>query len=96
MTKFFPLLLTILIVAACHAKQKTAALVSNKTSTAAAQDKVHSRKRQSDKYKGKGKSKGKSTNGRKCPADKITIGGQDVLVILNMMGAEGEAGATDN
>ena len=33
--------------------------------------------------------------GRKCPADKVTVGGRDVLEILNMMDAKRDAGATD-
>jgi len=33
--------------------------------------------------------------GRKCPADKITVGGRDVLEILGMLGARRSAGATD-
>ena len=33
--------------------------------------------------------------GRKCPADKVTVGGRDVLDILEMLGAKRTAGATD-
>jgi hypothetical protein len=33
--------------------------------------------------------------GRKCPADKVTVGGRDVLEILEMLGAGRDAGATD-
>jgi len=33
--------------------------------------------------------------GRKCPADKVTVGGRDVLEILKMLGARRDAGATD-
>ena len=87
MTKILALLLTVLTVTACHAERQTAASSSDITTPAVVQDKEHGRKRQSDKGNGRG---------RKCPADKVTIGGQDVPVILNMMGAEGEAGATDN
>ena len=33
--------------------------------------------------------------GRKCPADKVSVGGRDVLEILRMLGARLDAGATD-
>ncbi len=33
--------------------------------------------------------------GRQCPADKISVGGRDVLEILNLLGAKRDAGATD-
>ncbi len=33
--------------------------------------------------------------GRECPADKITIDGRDVQVILDLLGAERDPGATD-
>ena len=33
--------------------------------------------------------------GRKCPADKVIVGGRDVVEILAMLGARREAGATD-
>ncbi len=36
-----------------------------------------------------------SSRGRKCPADKVTVGGRDVVEVLAMLGARGEAGATD-
>jgi len=32
---------------------------------------------------------------RKCPADRVTIGGKDVLEILRLLGAKQENGATD-
>lgn len=38
--------------------------------------------------------KGKAL-GRKCPADKVTTDGHDALVILDLLGAERELGATD-
>jgi len=38
--------------------------------------------------------KGKA-RGRKCPADKVTVGGRDVLEILKMLGAKRDAGGTD-
>ena len=41
--------------------------------------------------KGKGKPKG-----RKCPADKIEIGGHDIAEILVMLGAKRELGASDD
>ncbi|MFC1862871.1 EF-hand domain-containing protein [Thermodesulfobacteriota bacterium] len=33
--------------------------------------------------------------GRKCPADKVTINGHDILKILDLLGAEQESGVTD-
>lgn len=33
--------------------------------------------------------------GRKCPAEKITVGGRDILEILDMLNARRDAGATD-
>jgi hypothetical protein len=35
------------------------------------------------------------SRGRKCPADKVIVGGRDVLEVLAMLGARREAGATD-
>ena len=35
------------------------------------------------------------SRGRKCPADKVTIGGRDVLEVLKMLGARRDAGAAD-
>jgi len=32
---------------------------------------------------------------RKCPADKVTVGGRDVLEVLKMLGAKRDAGAAD-
>ncbi len=36
-----------------------------------------------------------NTQGRKCPADKIMIGGRDVVEILGLLGAKLETGVTD-
>jgi Ca2+-binding EF-hand superfamily protein len=36
-----------------------------------------------------------TSHGRKCPADKITVGGHDVVAILELLGAKRETGATD-
>jgi len=33
--------------------------------------------------------------GRKCPADKVSVGGRDVLDVLKMLGAKREGGVTD-
>lgn len=33
--------------------------------------------------------------GRKCPADKITVDGRDILEVLNLLSAKRETGATD-
>lgn len=37
----------------------------------------------------------RNVKGRKCPADKVTVGGHDVLEILDRLGAKREAGATE-
>ncbi len=42
----------------------------------------------------RGKSKPQA-EGRKCPADKVVIGGQDVATILAMLGAKRDVGASD-
>jgi len=47
---------------------------------------------------GAGEPKGASkptAEGRKCPADKVAIDGQDIAKILTMLGAKREAGASD-
>ncbi len=36
-----------------------------------------------------------NAHGRKCPADKITVGGHDVVEILDLLGSKRKTGATD-